>query len=774
MRLLFIYFYIEKGTFKEKTIIEFSKKYKIKDNENFNFTLIKNSSFQDKFYGNNIDIGAIIGENGRGKSILINSLRDKNNNYSFTVYEKFNKLFYHGKLDKKIIINNQEVCSPENMSFIYYSPIIDMFNANINNEWNISDKQLLLNNDAIPLSNRLAIIENNDINSYFQMDDTRTTKNYLEIKQIKLKPLNDFFEQITMYILKRIQLEDIGKIDLKPNLSVINFFSEIIDELSNNTINEYFDKIEDFENLEYILVNSKELLTNYARVVSQNISMIAGYSDELKKDIKYFIGDRFIDELLSIYLIDPTNIEENVSNFSKKLEQIYLDYYQNNQNNYHPILTSDYFIYKKIIDIIKIKSKNNMDSRHKNFIAQLSCSMYKVLAKKYNTRIKIADMKITEMSHKKEILRFHYSSINNYSKHINNEVKKKILYKYLKDFREELLTKKIIPELSKYLYILGFESEVKELKEYDKLRLYAYLMFFYEKIEENIRLKIGDILNLDNDIYGNIIMETINKSNNLMVYIDEKNKKIFKEYNKFLLDKKEIPFFTYELNPPLSSGQKAILFIFARIDNAIKQINDEKRNNHIVILLDEADLKLHLEWQRLFINDLINFLKNNYKNQKIYILYATHSPMILSDITDDRIVFLEKKDNGKYSQELEKNRRKRTFGANIYDLYSDSFLVKDSIGAFTSSKINEIIDFFYKVQKSEDDKLKELKNEYEKKRKQFRFVQENIGEEFISNIIENHIEDIEKRLKLKTHKEKQIDKLKNELRRLGVEINVKN
>ena len=120
--------------------------------------------------------------------------------------------------------------------------------------------------------------------------------------------------------------------------------------------------------------------------------------------------------------------------------------------------------------------------------------------------------------------------------------------------------------------------------------------------------------------------------------------------------KNSVELFTYKLDPPLSSGQKAILFIFARIDNAIKQI----KSKNITILLDEADLKLHLEWQRQFINDLVEFLKS-YSDKNFYVLYATHSPMILSDITDDRIVFLKKE--GDYSIDKSSNETKSTFGA---------------------------------------------------------------------------------------------------------------
>ncbi|HFU75069.1 MAG TPA: hypothetical protein ENK66_02380, partial [Arcobacter sp.] len=425
----------------------------------------------------------------------------------------------------------------------------------------------------------------------------------------------------------------------------------------------------------------------------------------------------------------------------------------------------DYDIYKKIIDIIKLKvtSSKLVSTQKKDFIVQLSCSMYKILSSKYNIEITIKDMKVNEVSHKKEILKFHYSSIISYSKYFDSNTQKRILTKHIKYLRKDLLISDIESSLLKYLYILGFESIIEEVPENKKLSLYTYLMLLNQDVIDITEFKLENIFSLISDAKFNVIMDTVKQcDNSLLMSIDRIDKNFFKEYNTFLLNNKGIPFLTYELDPPLSSGQKAILFIFSRIDNAIKQIS----SNNIIILLDEADLKLHLEWQRLFINDLITFLINNHKHKVFYIFYATHSPMILSDITDDRIVFLEKKENEKYSQELPKNRRKRTFGANIYDLYSDSFLVKDSIGAFTSNKINEIIEFFYKIQKATEEELDKLKEEYKENKERFIFIQNHIGEEFIRNIIENHIEDIEKKLESKTDKERRIEELKNELKRL--------
>ncbi|MFY4810650.1 hypothetical protein ACOTWH_08495 [Aliarcobacter butzleri] len=99
MRLLFIYFYKNFGTFEKGSLIHLSKKYKFtldkakSTGNEFYFKKEENLNFIKDFYSKNIDIGVLIGENGTGKSVLLNSIRDKNNEYSICVYEEKSQFF---------------------------------------------------------------------------------------------------------------------------------------------------------------------------------------------------------------------------------------------------------------------------------------------------------------------------------------------------------------------------------------------------------------------------------------------------------------------------------------------------------------------------------------------------------------------------------------------------------------------------------------------------------------------------------------------------------
>ena len=277
--------------------------------------------------------------------------------------------------------------------------------------------------------------------------------------------------------------------------------------------------------------------------------------------------------------------------------------------------------------------------------------------------------------------------------------------------------------IRKWLLILYLENEYT----LEKINLINKFIKILESNDEIINDKnIFDNLEKDINLNEKLLLNISNEN------IIEVNDNFFVFYEKLI--KYELKPFTYELYPSLSSGQKAILFIFARINDAIKKINQENPNENILILLDEADLKLHLEWQRKFVFDLIEFL-NSYSNNKFYVLYATHSPMILSDITNDRVVFLKKK-NDKYSEDKQ-DFSKSTFGANIYDIYADSFFVKKFMGEFAQNKINEVIKIIDEYKEKKEKNPDEFMPN-EKALDNLKIVK-SIGESLLRNKLEDEI-----------------------------------
>ena len=210
MRLLFIYFYDNFGTFEKGSIIHLSKKYKFtldekKSTENeFYFNKEENSNFIEDFYSKNIDIGILIGENGTGKSVLLNSIRDKNNDYSICVYEEENS-FYCFSNQKEIFIENQKITKKE-LNYIYYTSLIDAFDNDTNDKYNISNKAFLKKHDGKNLDLKLNLIENDDIQNFFNMK--QKTNCDVEIKGLKINYNDKFFSQLKEQFFQK-EFEDI-------------------------------------------------------------------------------------------------------------------------------------------------------------------------------------------------------------------------------------------------------------------------------------------------------------------------------------------------------------------------------------------------------------------------------------------------------------------------------------------------------------------------------------------------------------------------------------
>ena len=137
----------------------------------------------------------------------------------------------------------------------------------------------------------------------------------------------------------------------------------------------------------------------------------------------------------------------------------------------------------------------------------------------------------------------------------------------------------------------------------------------------------------------------------------------------------------------LSSGEQQY---FNALNTIVYHIlNLDSIQNHysrVNVIFDEIELYFHPEFQRRFISDLLRAVKNlRLENVKeLNIIFSTHSPFILSDIPSSNILRLKKGEP--------KPNSNQTFGANIHDLLAnDFFLDKGFMGAFSKKTIEIII-----------------------------------------------------------------------------------
>lgn len=145
----------------------------------------------------------------------------------------------------------------------------------------------------------------------------------------------------------------------------------------------------------------------------------------------------------------------------------------------------------------------------------------------------------------------------------------------------------------------------------------------------------------------------------------------------------------------MSSGERQFLnsisYALYHIKNLEGVTDGENRvhYNHINLVLDEAELYYHPEYQRRYIKMLLETLSwCNFSRERIRsinIIVVTHSPFILSDVVNDNVLYLV---NGE-----PKKQENESFGANYYDLlYNSFFFEKNAIGEIASEVISELIE----------------------------------------------------------------------------------
>ncbi|WP_156308929.1 AAA family ATPase [Sphingobacterium endophyticum] len=197
----------------------------------------------------------------------------------------------------------------------------------------------------------------------------------------------------------------------------------------------------------------------------------------------------------------------------------------------------------------------------------------------------------------------------------------------------------------------------------------------------------------------------------------------------------------------LSSGEQhlmnSMLTIAYHIYNLQSVTEDSGliKFNNINLIFDELELYLHPEYQRQYISNLINLLNRiadvtNYKEINYNILMVSHSPFILSDIPSENVLKLE---NG----ESEPNDLINSFAANIYDLLKDEFFLENgTIGAYAQHYINNLIEDIDKLKS--DSTIEKISN----LRKRIKIIGEELIKQGLEDLLVENIDYKEYQIKI--------------------------
>lgn len=157
------------------------------------------------------------------------------------------------------------------------------------------------------------------------------------------------------------------------------------------------------------------------------------------------------------------------------------------------------------------------------------------------------------------------------------------------------------------------------------------------------------------------------------------------EYN----DRNIIPFWN------LSSGERQVAYVISNFVyhlvniNSVHTIEDEKvaglpllKYRYVNIVFDEIELYFHPDLQRRFLSLIISALRNIHIEhiEGVNLLMVTHSPFVLSDIPKRNVLVLSK----------QKDIAGETFCANIHDMLGQSFFMEYSMGQIAQEEIEEI------------------------------------------------------------------------------------
>lgn len=143
----------------------------------------------------------------------------------------------------------------------------------------------------------------------------------------------------------------------------------------------------------------------------------------------------------------------------------------------------------------------------------------------------------------------------------------------------------------------------------------------------------------------------------------------------------------------LSSGEQELLNLLSRLYYGISLLPFKCANKWSprLLLLDEAEIGFHPEWQLQFVRVLTEFI--HYLRVKagidFQIVITSHSPIILSDMPVSCVNFLRRDGN---TTALVTNEQE-TFGENVFNLYRRVFFMNEGlVGAFAHDKIGKLVE----------------------------------------------------------------------------------
>ena len=273
------------------------------------------------------------------------------------------------------------------------------------------------------------------------------------------------------------------------------------------------------------------------------------------------------------------------------------------------------------------------------------------------------------------------------------------LINYINALSEEVQKNRVFDSnlLLKHCNIL-FPDNTKNA--FDTNNAILHIIVLIKQIEEKIRY---DNTQRKNTIYAHLSLD--GKELNFSTFYLDFNEKKDSDFIKSFLDSYSkdhftfIDFINFEFSfsdkepAPFSTGEDVMFSLFGRLDSVSRKINrnfSKGVSRDLFLIIDEGEVGFHAEWQRQYLYNLVTFTNKLFKDFRIQIVMTSHSPILVSDIPKENIIFLKKGAGG--ICKIEDNfAMEKTFGGNIYSLYRNSFFLEGlPIGEFAKRKIQSM------------------------------------------------------------------------------------
>lgn len=284
------------------------------------------------------------------------------------------------------------------------------------------------------------------------------------------------------------------------------------------------------------------------------------------------------------------------------------------------------------------------------------------------------------------------------------------------EFIKKLLSESLVSKCEKYLKedVSGYEDSgfnllldiVKELNQNEVKEEENKLKDETRKVKKDYVESIVDIVNIFREIRENGSLIDNKSSSILLKYFN--NRRLFEDLNNRLvqytksqelmrnlcyrLNENFNNYYLLKENPDyhMSTGEGNLIEIFSQLYTYLSM--HEESSEDIIMLVDELESGMHLEWSRrliqILIDNLSEILEDEGKGRKIQLIFTTHSPYMLSDIKPGNVIIIEKNQETGYS---EGKVLQNTFAKNIQEIMKEN-LIDNIYGDFALAKINSMIE----------------------------------------------------------------------------------